>query len=80
MKLVNGLEYHHQDSHYILQAWIYITFTPVLGLVVPAGLLFLLWLLLTADHGIGWALLSWAEFLAEWIQTDFSTVSSVQRP
>lgn len=61
--LANGLERNHYKT---FMAWLYLTFTPVVGFVLaPAGLLYGLWWLVNANGGwLGGHLLAWAGMLA----------------
>jgi hypothetical protein len=61
--LADGLE---RDHHKTFLAWLYLTFTPVVGFILlPAGLLYSLWWLVNVNGGwLGMRLLDWAEMLA----------------
>lgn len=60
--LADGLERNHYKT---FMAWLYLTFTPVVGLLAPAGLLYGLWWLVNANGGwLGGHLLGWAGMLA----------------
>lgn len=62
-RIAHNLEYNYYK---ISAAWVYLTFTPVIGFVVaPAFLMWLLYWLVTTNGGwLGGYLLDWAEWLA----------------
>ena len=72
-QLADGLE---DDMHKTFGAWVYLTFTPVVGFILmPLGLLWSLWWLLNANGGkLGTLLLSWAEGLAKWADPSMALV------
>ncbi|MEZ5448908.1 MAG: hypothetical protein R3E89_07875 [Thiolinea sp.] len=72
-QLADGLE---EDTHKTFAAWAYLTFTPVIGFVLmPLGLLWMLWGLLNAKgSALGGLLLGWAENLAQWADPGMALV------
>ena len=64
-QLADGLE---EDIHKTFGAWVYLTFTPVIGFILmPLALLWSLWWLLNINGGaLGTLLLNWATGLAQW--------------
>jgi hypothetical protein len=75
LKIADGLEH---DSYKTQLAWVYLTFTPVVGFILmPAALLYgLYWIITVNGASIGWMLFDWAQSLADFA----GGVSSTGKP